>query len=738
MVRITVALMAGIGLEIFADSVLNMSRQIFWISVAVMMATGALLLLDIFTKRVVLAYRLRNISSVLVITFLVCFGYMHTWLYAQKNFPNHFQNFLEKESVVVAQITKPPLDKAKVVVAVAEVLEVKNDLHVQKAKGNILINLMRDSLSADLKYGDVFVFNSNIDQFEEPKNPEEFSFKLYQSFHNVYQRTFLKPDDWTLLTSNKGSFIIDKVYQIREYFLEQIGKYVSDKNDFAVASAIMLGYNDYMNGDVIRAYSSSGALHVLSVSGLHVGIMFLMLNFLLKPFDSKGRKWQISKSAFIILFIWFYACLTGLSPSVLRSAMMFSMIQFGTVLVRNVNTYNVIFASALLLILYNPFIVTEVGFRLSYLAVLGIIYLHPKIYSWINIDVPTTTEFEKQRSWAKKPFTFLMHDKSWLWLKTIDFFWQIVAVSLAAQIATSPLSLYYFHQFPNLFLISNLVVIPVSNFILFFGTALCAFSQVPHLGGAIGWCFENLLHELNRFVFYVDSLPFALIEGISIAMVEMIAGYLLLAFFFLFWYEKLSVKWLIMSLFILFGLSAFNSFEQLRKARQMQLVVYSVPEQHALALVKGRHVTTHFDKSLLENRSSMLFHVKHHWWSCGVSSSTELDTNAQRKFEFGTLLSFEGMKILVIDTLFDKQHTDMESKLIVDLVVLSRNAKVYLSSLKKSVDFKEVIFDSSNKFWRVNYWKKDCAKMNVKYWDVNEQGAYIRDLRQEKFSLTQL
>jgi competence protein ComEC len=260
----------------------------------------------------------------------------------------------------------------------------------------------------------------------------------------------LKSGDWELLQVKEDNIFFSTIYKMREYFLSILSTYVRDRNQFAVASAIMLGYNDYMNGDITRAYASSGALHVLSVSGLHVGIMFFMLNVLLKFMDNRGRKLEITKSVSIILFIWLYACLTGLSPSVLRSAMMFSLIQSGTLLKRHVNTFNIVFGSAVVLMLFNPFIVTEVGFRLSYLAVLGIIYLQPKIYSL----------------WAFK---------NWF----LDKAWMIVAVSLAAQIATFPLSLLYFHQFPNLFLISNLVVIPVSNLILFLGTGLFAVGTIP-------------------------------------------------------------------------------------------------------------------------------------------------------------------------------------------------------------------------------------------------------------------
>lgn len=722
MFRIFLSVVSGIGVEIFADSVLHRSRDGLLLMILLLSVSLLAALVLSFITKTEFVYRSRIVNGVSITVLLVSFGYLLTWLYADKNYQTHFQKFLTKESFLVAKITKPPLEKAKIITVVAQVQRVKNRNESIAATGNILVNILRDSASNNLKYGDVIVFNSAIQEFDEPKNPEEFSFRLYQSFHNIYHRTFLKGDDWKLVEEHKGNFLMAKVYQVREYFLFLIMKYVKDKNNFAVASAIMLGYNDYMNSDVTRAYASSGALHVLSVSGLHVGIMFIMLNFLLAWMDSRGRKFQIAKSVIIIVFIWFYACLTGLSPSVLRSSMMFSMIQFGKMMIRNVNTYNIIFASIVVLILFNPFIVTEVGFRLSYLAVIGIIYLHPKIYSLLVIGTGKQPKFKKQENYFLKPLTFLGHDLYWFFLNIVDLGWQIVAVSIAAQIATFPLSLYYFHQFPNLFLISNLVVIPVSNLILFLGTGLFAVGKIPYINDIVGWCFNGLLIVLNKFIFWIDSLWFALVQGISITMVEMIAWYILI--FLLCWLtEERRTKLVLASLLIILGLTSSYSYRKIESSEQKQIVVYSVPKQKAIAFIQGRKVLTTFDEKLLNDPSAMLFHVKHHWWNCRINKEEKV---ANQHLDFGNLILFEGKKILVVDSALEKIHFEMEKKLKVDLVILSYSPKVYLENLKKLIDFDEVIFDSSNKKWKVDYWKKDCEKMKIKYWDVTELGAYIK------------
>jgi competence protein ComEC len=251
--RIVFSVMAGIGIEIYADTQLHISREALWLMLVLFAASLLIGIILHLIKNVSTLYRLRIVNGIALSIFLISFGYILTWLNAEKNFKNHFQNFLAKENFMVVTIVKPPLEKEKIVTVVAEVKEVKSQTTTTATRGNILVSVLRDSTSENLKYGDVIIFNSNIEEFEEPKNPDEFSFKLYQSFHNIYHRTFLKPGDWKLMSVNEGNIFFATIYEMREYFLSLITKYVKDKNDFAVASAIMLGYNDYMNGDITRA-----------------------------------------------------------------------------------------------------------------------------------------------------------------------------------------------------------------------------------------------------------------------------------------------------------------------------------------------------------------------------------------------------------------------------------------------------------------------------------------------------
>ena len=709
MLRVMFAMITGIAVGIATAPLFHNTLPVLLIDAGVLMLSLLFVLIIGRSRNSSLAFRLRIYHGLALHASIISFSFLLTWFYTQKNHTSHFANFLADENVLTTVINDPPVIRDKVVMATADVVEVNNMNGHIKTTGIIQLSFLRDSLCEQLRYGDKTLIRAKIDTTEGPKNPYEFDFKAYQSFHNIYQKAFVTRSGWKLIAHNQGSSFLSAVYRLRNSFLLVLSRYVTDKNDFGVASAIMLGYRDYINADIMRAYASSGTVHILSVSGFHVSIMFFMLNFLLSWMDKRGRKMLFAKASLIISFIWFYACLTGLSPPVLRCALMFTFIQLGNVLIRNVNMYNIVASSAVMLMLFNPFVIADVGFQLSYLAVFGLVYMQPKIAGL----------------WVMKKTDALL-------FKVADFFWQLIAASVAAQIATLPLCLLYFYQFPNLFLLSNMVVIPLSNLLLFSGTLLFAVGHIPLVNDVAGWVFSHVLVLLDRFIFWIDTLPFALTKAISISLAEMILLYLLIVL--LCWLmEERKNKVLLAALGLVALLCCISSFKSAELHEHKEIAVYSVSKQKAIAFIADKTLYYDFDSTLINDQSNMQFHVYHHWWKNGVKQELPLNDKAgnsnrlvySTRIALGQIVLFEGKEILIADSLSMAEYNGTKIRLKPDLVIISGTLKISLPVLKKSVDFDEVVFDSRCRPASRKRWKKDCAELNITYWDVNAQGAFI-------------
>jgi len=737
LLRLAIPVITGVGLQLIVARQLSSSPLTLFPAAFLFLSSLLAVLVIGRIKNVTLAYRVRTVNGIAIIVSVISFTFLLTWFYTQKNYPGHFARFLSDKNVLAVQVTDPPVLHNKTITVYAEVEEVNNNDGHFTTTGNIQLDFLRDSVCETLAYGDELLITSKVDTTQRPQNPYEFNYKTYQSYHNIYHRAFVTSKDWALIARNRGNSILSAIYKLRNNFLSVIARYVKDKNDFGVATAIMLGYRDYINADIMRAYASSGAVHVLSVSGLHVSVMFFMLNFLLTWMNKRGQKLLVFKAALIISFMWFYACLTGLSPPVLRSAMMFTLFQLGYVFTKNANSYNIVSGSAVLLLLWNPFIITDVGFQLSYLAVFGLIYLQPKIANLIAIPIPQHPNFKQHTNWTRRLLTLVRSDSKWFTFKLLDFCWQLIAASLAAQIATLPLCLFYFYQFPNLFLLSNMVVIPLGNLLLFAGTALFAVAHIPYLNYVTGWLFNTILVALNKFIFWIDSLSFALTKGLCISVTEVILLYLLI-FLFCWLTEERKNKIAISALAVILVLCTLSSFKKFEHTAQKEVVVYAVPKQKAVAFISGKTSYYDIDSALYNNQSNMQFNIYPHWWQSGITrqipvtgSSTESGSPIySRQIRQGRLILFEGKKILLIDSLTAFSYYGTKIKLKPDLVILSGNIKASIPILKKSIDFDEVVFDSSCKPSARKRWKKDCSNLNINYYDVNTDGAFIWDLRQ--------
>lgn len=588
-------------------------------------------------------------SLAIIVLWYVAFGalgYSLTTLQTERLSANHIENRLDSDrSNYLLKIVSDPIDKARSVKVEARVLGVLVGDSIEKYNGKILLYLQKDSSAQKLRFSDTLLVDAKLNEINDPSNPNEFNYKRYLRFHQITSQAYARAEDWSLYRS--GNELSRDIIEIQRGVIEILNAHDLNDKQLAIASALLVGYKHFLSSDQVNAFASAGAMHVLAVSGLHVGIVFLMLNTLLKPL--KKKRWtRVLKATILLLTLWFYAAITGFSPSVSRAVTMFSFVIISQLMNRQSNIYNALASSALVLLIYNPFYIVEVGFQLSYVAVFGIVYLQPKIYEL----------------WEPRFYI-------------VNKIWEITAVSLAAQIATFPLGLLYFHQFPNYFLISNLVVIPLATLILVVGIVLVLVSYFSSLASLVATILYYLVYGLDRFVTIVEGLPFALTQGIDINIFETYAIYMAVGTFIL----ALSVKsykyqsyFLGSIVFVLF----LNSVESFLQRRQKEMVFYSVKGEMAIDFIDGKEHLFIADSSLINDAGKMRFHIEHYWWKMDLNRpSSEL----VQVISIKPIMEFYDQRILFLkqgdevldtisglDVLFVEETTDQEPKRVLELV----------------------------------------------------------------------
>lgn len=651
-------------------------------------------LTDFITVNVFGRFSFRIFNGVYLFFLLFLAGICWPGFFDDRKDPDHFIHLEEKDRTFHLEIVSEPVMKEKTVKAEVSLSGFYEKEEFHSLRGNAILYFRKDDKSQALKYGDELIVHARLQKIPPPQNPGEFDYRNYLNFHRIYAQGFTEGKSWKKV-GEKGNGVKKFAIESRQKLLSILSDAGLEDQEYAVASALILGYVNEIDQETKTAYSSSGALHVLSVSGLHVAIIFAVFDKLLL-FLLRFRNGKYHKAILILIILWMYALLTGLSPSVMRSAAMLSFVVIGKLINRNASIYNILSASAFVLLCFDPLIIMEVGFQLSYLAVLGIVYLHPKIYH-----------------------LFFFRNK------LVDFTWNVTAVSVAAQIATFPLGLLYFHQFPNYFLISNLIVIPLGTVILYNGILALVFSFVPGLNDLLIFTLKWSVKILNESVYWVERLPYSLSTGISVSIFETWLIYIILLTFFLFtdFRKTMLLKLSIGSCILLFTIF---SFEKWNHHRQSEFIVHHIRKETALGFINGRNNLFVSERHLKDDENKMRFHIRNHWDEWGIMNTgySELfgQTDMKDFFVYKNYYSLNGLKIAVVNP--DVKYFQPIKKLKVDIVLLTGQPEMSLAEIREMYDFGILVIDPSNGFYRVKKWKEESLR-EEKIHVVSEQGAFV-------------
>ena len=624
------------------------------------------------------------------------FVYWNNPLNQISNFQHHSKE-INKKHWIIGTIENIPTTKktTKIILQVQKIGTHIDSLN--SADGKILCYLQADSLSQSLQYGEQLIFHSFINKTEVPKNPNQFDYQQFLAFKKIHHQTYLKIGTWkNHKTITRGFYTF--INQIRANKITQIKEFVKGEAEQGVAMALLLGYKEELSDDVRVAYSETGAIHVLAVSGLHVGIVAAILQLLLGKF--RWGKLQYLKPILIILPLWFYAFLTGFSPSVIRATIMFSFVFVGLELKNRPDVYNVLAASAFVILLIEPYFLFSVGFQLSYAAVLGIVYFQPKIAIWL---LPK--------------------------YKLVNYFWQLTSVSIAATLGTLPFTLYYFHQFPIWFWLSSAIVIPGAFLILCIGLTFFTFGLITGLDTVFGTILSWTIWAMNSLIQLIHHFPITKIKGLWFSELEfyIITFAIITLGIFL---QNRRIKWFIFSMSSITILVTFSLVSYFQTQQLQQIVIYNANNNSVIDFIDKSTVYSFRNAEL--QQKDYEFASQNHQWKLNIQQVDSIDidenfdlTNLKKQ---GNLIQFHQTTLFLINKETGKGWKGIDSsnsRIKVDYLILRENPKLKIETLVTHFDFKKVIFDSSNSFWYINNWKKDCKNLDIPYHDVKQDFAFV-------------
>ncbi len=650
-------------------------------------------------------YKLRWLPGILLAIIMIAIGFEYSRMYDKRINPLHLSHSYTGTEPLLVQIKWQPEIRANSYKALAEIIAIESDSSWVKATGNALLYFPKESNEERIAYGDKLIVYASLREPDPPANPHEFDYSRFLHLKNIQYQSFVKSNEWATLGNNYGNPVIMFALKLRKSFINIFENQGISGRNFAVVTALVLGMDDYLDNDTRKEFSSAGAIHILCVSGLHVGVIYMVLNALL--FFLKRNKYaRALRSLILLIGIWFYAMLTGLAPAVLRAATMFSFVIIGTGIKRKAGVFNSLTVSAFILLLFNPFLIYNVGFQLSYAAVIAIVAIQPTIY----------------QIWRPKN-------------KIADNIWGITTVSVAAQLGTAPLGLFYFHQFPNYFIITNLIAIPLATLILYAGFLSVILSPLTIVAKWITWLLILMLKILNQSVTFIDNLPYSVTTGLFINLAETIILFLIIFTVFRAYLSRKPI-FLHFSLLLLILFAVSGTIKQYQRSTQKQLTVYSINRYSVIDLITGRNSILLADSLVLKDPASIEFQVSNHHVYKGINQEQiitfndcffkeqALSENIPAKINC-PLIQFDNRHILLVDK--DLPTWNGDSAYNLDLLILIDNNND-AERVLKNYKCANVVITGKVSPRVVQIWKEKCTEAGISCHAVKEQGAFTWDL----------
>jgi len=551
---------------------------------------------------------------------------------------------------------------------------VVNQIDQNPTHGKIVINFSTSKSNYKLHIGAQLRVLGTITKHKAPGNPSQFDYGSYLSNKAIAAQLYTDVEHVKINPESVRDiwFYADR---FRTNIISNLKGTIRPK-ELAVLNALILGQQQDITSDILKDFQYAGAVHILSVSGLHVGFLLMFLNLLLKPLPNhtKGRT---IKFLIIVSFLWIFAVLAGLSPSVVRSVTMFSFVALGMCIRRETNIFHTLVISIVLILLFEPAFLFDVGFQLSYIALFFILWLQPALAT--------------------------------LWTPEngiIKYLWDIVTVSVSAQVGAMPLSIYYFHQFPGLFFVTNLLIIPLITIIMALGVfvmTLAAFNFVYILPSKV---LQTCIYAMNEIIHFVASFESFVIQDIPFNKYLLLYFYLLIISTVL-WYKKPTYHKLIFVGCSMITLQIAYQSTLYNIRRQSELIVFHVKQNTLITARNGQKVSAYISKSDVKVENALKIYIT------AAFSALEKRQNVRNTIAFGK------KKLLIIDSsaVFPVGEKP-------DVLIMTQSPKLNFERLLSTCRPKEIIADGSNYKSYAKRWQQTCRKQKIPFHFTGEKGFY--------------
>ena len=664
----------GILIAYYADFA-ESTRPILLILTGVFYLTAFLLT---FVK----AYRWRAVQTTVMNAAFIMAGILLTDM---RLHPTLSVEWMENNPDWMVRVAEEPTLRKKSVKVPAEILHTVDN---QLVKTTVLLYLEPSSEAVGLHYGDLLLVHAKLSRIPPPCNPDAFDNRRYMQRRGIFYTGYVNQNAWQQV-GHKPANLLKRFAQTTRNRLTNI--YISagmSGEELDILKAILLGDDDTLDPELKTSYSSAGVSHILCVSGMHVGVIFMVVNFLLKPLDLFRRS-RILKTILVMLVIWLYAHITGLAPSVTRSATMFTFVAIGQLLQRNTNVFHSLFASMFILLIIHPLLLFEVGFQLSYLAVSGIVLFQPKLAALYKCRT-----------------------------RIGNYFWELVTVSVAAQLGTTPISIYYFAKFPNYFLLSNISVIALSFAVIITGISLLPLSILPVIAKYASWLLTKEISIMNRIIRFIEHLPCAVTENIDYHIIQVILLYGVIGCVCLLLYRRSrKTFWSACTLFTLFCVSF--AVRKIQLDGETGFLAYHIRKCSAMGFQSQGRMVLFSDSIRNEEdepyRYNISNHARKHHLKVMVVPIDTFAFDSPFLCKRGNFIHFndknyfilsKNQKIVIQN---EKRHPS------IDCLLLRQNPRMPPDEMMSLRPFREVVADGSNSACFVEKWRSFCAEKGIPF-----------------------